>query len=131
LTAAIERFSFIGPTAKPQYTLPEALFAQADIATNGEFFFPRDCAADAARALADQGRAITGGETYCRRAVGWAAYLGEWTTPPPTGSEESWDDRVARSLAEAIRMIDRPFAEWGDPSALPQDLRFFLASLAR
>jgi hypothetical protein len=125
LTVSTERFHFIGPTATPQYQLPEALLVRADVATNGELFFPRDCAADAARALATQGLAITGGEVYCRRAVGWAAYLGEWATP-----DGSNDGPAARGLGEALRMIERPPADWGEPGARPEDLRFFFAAAA-
>jgi hypothetical protein len=131
LSARAARVDFSHPSAKPQYpSLPSALVAAADIATNGEFFFPGDRAADAARALAAQDLAITGGEVYCRRSVGWAAYLGEWTTPRPPGGGEPWGDRVARGLADALRMVGRPPTDWGEPDASPPDLRFFFASLA-
>jgi hypothetical protein len=124
------RVNSIHPSARPQYSLPEALVADVDIATNGEFFFPGDRAADAARALAAQRRFITGGEVYRRRAVGWAAYLGDWATSTDGCSSGSWDDRVARALGEAVDMIGRDPTEWGEPDAAPHDLRFFLASRA-
>lgn len=103
--------------------------ATADIATNGEFFWPGDHAADAARALAMRGRFIAGGEVYRRRSIGWAAYLGEWTTslgPPDAG----WGEAIQLGLAEALSAIALDPAAWAEPDATPEDLRFFFASFA-
>jgi hypothetical protein len=126
----IERFNFIHPATTPQYPfLPRALVEFADIATNGEFFWPGDRASEAAHALAAHGRIILGGEVYCRRAVGWAAYLGEWVTSVPEPGDHAPADDLARGLAEALCAIERDPAEWGEPGESPGNLRFFFASV--
>jgi hypothetical protein len=125
----VDPVNHIHPTAKPQYSsLPARLVGAADVATNGEFFWPGYCAADAARAVAGQGRLITGGEVYCRRAVGWAAYLGAWNTR--AAPDASWSDSVERALREALQAIESDPSTWGELQASRSDLRFFLASVA-
>jgi hypothetical protein len=129
LKPPIEPVSFIHPSARPQYpTLPLRLLGLADVATNGECFWPGDRAGEAARALAAQGLFITGGEVYCRRAVGWAAYLGEWVTSALQIADAPWAECVARGLADALRAIERDPAAWGEAWESPQNLRFFFAS---
>jgi hypothetical protein len=129
LKPPIQPINFIHPSAQQQYsTLPAWLLGLADVATNGECFWPGDWASDAAHALAAQGLFITGGEVYCRRPVGWAAYLGEWVTSAPALSDTSWAESVARGLADAVRAIQRDPAAWGEPGESPQNLRFFFAS---
>jgi hypothetical protein len=126
----IERFNFIHPAAQPQFPfLPRALVELADVATNGECFWPGDWAADAARALARHGQVILGGEVYCRRAVGWAAYLGDWVTSDPEAGGRSPDDDVARGLDDALRAIARDPDEWGEPGETLENLRFFFAAV--
>jgi hypothetical protein len=98
------------------------------VATNGECFWPGDRADEAAHALAAAGWAIIGGEVYCRRAVGWAAYLGEWFTPLPPGGALAPADAVAVGLAEALRVIRCEPAVWGEPNEPRSNLRFFFAS---
>jgi hypothetical protein len=108
--------------------LPLALVELADIATNGECFWPQDSAPDVARALAGQGYAIVGGEVYCRRAVGWAAYLGEWATSSPQRGDTPWEQYVTRGLADALKAIARDPAAWGEPGESSENLRYFFAS---
>jgi hypothetical protein len=81
-----------------------------------------------AHALAAHGRVIMGGEVYCRRAVGWAAYLGEWVTADAERTDPSAADDVAHGLAEALRAIERDPAAWGEPGESRANLRFFFAS---
>lgn len=81
-----------------------------------------------ARALAERGYAIVGGEVYCRRAVGWAAYLGEWATSAPQRADTPWEEDVARGLADALTAIAREPAAWGEPGESSQNLRYFFAS---
>jgi hypothetical protein len=124
-----QRINFIDPSARPQYSLlPVALVELADIATNGECFWPQDAAVRVARSLAGQGQAITGGEVYCRRAVGWAAYLGEWFTSTPTHADASWEEFVALGLADALDAIGRGPSAWGEPGEPTESLRYFFAS---
>jgi hypothetical protein len=135
LAPRIRPVNFISASTRLQYSsLPEALVKLADIATNGECFWPADSAREAARALTDQGFVITGGEVYCRREVGWAAYLGDWTTSVPSTvrttsvpltRERSCEEHAARGLSDALRAIDREPAAWGEPTAAPEMLRFF------
>jgi hypothetical protein len=128
LAPRITQVNFIDASARLQYSsLPGALLKLADIATNGECFWPADSAREAARALTDQRFAITGGEVYCRRAVGWAAYLGDWTTSVPLTGECWCEEHAARGLSDALRAIDREPAAWGEPTAAPEMLRFFFA----
>jgi len=108
--------------------LPPALVELADIATNGEHFWPGDAAPDVARALAAQGYAIVGGEVYCRRAVGWAAYVGEWVTSAPQRTDTPWVQYVAHGLADALTAIAREPAAWGEPGESSENLRYFFAS---
>ena len=108
--------------------MPLELVELADIATNGECFWPGDAAPDVARALAEQGYAIVGGEVYCRHAVGWAAYLGEWATSPPQDSDAPWEQYVARGLVDALSAVAREPAAWGKPGESSQNLRYFFAS---
>ncbi len=81
-----------------------------------------------ARALAARGYAIVGGEVYCRRSVGWAAYLGEWVTSPPPLPDPPWTDHVASGLGDALSAIARPPGAWGEPPESANDLRYFLAA---
>jgi hypothetical protein len=110
--------------------LPAALAEIADIATNGEQFWPGDAAPDVARALAAAGYAIVGGEVYCRRAVGWAAYLGEWATSISRNSDHSWGEHVADGLADALSAIARDPGAWGEPAESGENLRYFFAASA-
>ena len=115
---------------RPQYLpLPVRLVELADIAANGECFWPGDVAPDVARALAAHDYAILGGEVYCRRAVGWAAYLGEWATSGPERPDAPRAECVARGLAEALRAIERDPATWGEPGESRRNLRFFFAAV--
>jgi hypothetical protein len=113
----------------PHPSLPLRLVELADVAANGECFWPGDVAPDVARALAAQDHAILGGEVYCRRAVGWAAYLGEWATSAPERADAPWAEHVARGLAEALRAIERDPADWGEPGEPRRKLRFFFAAI--
>jgi hypothetical protein len=124
----IEPIKFTPATRQPQYpSLPPQLLAAADAATNGELFWPGHCAADVARALAAQGRLITGVEVYARRAIGWAAYLGAWTTSLPH-RERDWCSQVEDALEGALHAIAQGPGAWGEPDASLDELRFFFAS---
>jgi hypothetical protein len=124
-----EPVNFTQSTKRPQYPLlPPQLLAAADAATNGELFWPGDRAAEAARALAGAHRLIIGGEVYARRAIGWAAYLGAWTTSAPR-RDADWPAQVEHALEEALRAIARAPSAWDEPDATPEDLRFFFASV--
>jgi hypothetical protein len=105
------------------------LAERADIASNGEQFWPGDAAADVAQALAAHGYAILGGEVYCRRAVGWAAYLGEWVTSPRQ-ADLPWAEYVAGGLFDALSAIAREPGSWGEPEESPHNLRYFFAASA-
>jgi hypothetical protein len=110
--------------------LPPALIELADIASNGEQFWPPDAAAEVARTLAAKGYAIIGGEVYCRRAVGWAAYLGEWVTRAPRRPDSPWSERVSGGLADALEAIAREPGAWDEPAESSPDLRYFFAATA-
>ena len=110
--------------------MPLTLVELADIAANGEQFWPRDAAPDVARALAAQGYAIVGGEVYCRRAVGWAAYLGEWVTSVQPQSQPDWDEYIANGLADALIAIACEPGAWGESAESSTGLRYFFATAA-
>jgi hypothetical protein len=116
------------PVVTPQFEdIPDHLGSAVDIAGNGEAFWFGDRAEEAARWIADQGLAVVGGEVYCRQPVGWATYLGAWTTSPHLLPNEHWTAYVARGLAQAIAVVHEglPGLE-GPPDALP-NLRYFFA----
>jgi hypothetical protein len=109
--------------------LPEELVALADVAANGELFWPPAAAEAAARAIAGHGSIIGGGEVYARRSVGWAAYLGEWMTPASDEADGpgSSSDAAARGLASALSAIESEPAAWGETEATRDELRFFFS----
>jgi hypothetical protein len=97
---------------------PAQLLAVVHVAGNGEFFWPRDKAAEAAQWLSGLSFAVTGGEVYRGFRGAWATYVGEWTTTPSRLPTEAWATYVERGLSQAI---DRVNTETGED----EDLYFF------